>query len=113
MKGFLLDENVPSRLTIVASLPLIHCVKLGHSLSDTFLWRHAIDHECAIITKDVDFSNRIMLAGPPPWVVHLRIGNMRRRAFHEFLARVWPEVEALLPAHKLINVYVDRIEAVK
>jgi len=44
--------------------------------------------------------------------VHLRIGNMRRRDFHEFLAKVWPQVETLLPAHKLVNVYADRIEAV-
>jgi hypothetical protein len=28
------------------------------------------------------------------------------------LARVWPQVEALLKTHKLINVYVERVEAV-
>ena len=32
--------------------------------------------------------------------------------FHAFLARIWPQVESLLPAHKLVNVYADRIEAV-
>jgi hypothetical protein len=46
-------------------------------------------------------------------VVHLRIGNLRRADFHSFLARVWPRIEALLPAHKLVNVYLDRIEAVR
>ena len=30
-----------------------------------------------------------------------------------FPARVWPQIEALLPAHKLVNVYLDRIEAVR
>ena len=45
--------------------------------------------------------------------MHLRIGNLRRADFHVFLARVWPQIEALLPAHKLVNVYLDRIEAVR
>jgi hypothetical protein len=27
---------------------------------------------------------------PPPWIVHLRFGNIRREEFHRFLASVWP-----------------------
>ena len=42
----------------------------------------------------------------------MRVGNLRLAEFRSFVARVWPQVEALLPAHKLINVYRDRIEAV-
>lgn len=113
MKGFLIDENVPARLTIILSLPCVHCLEIGDKLTDSFLWQYAVEHEYGIITKDVDFSNRIMLSDPPPWVIHLRVGNLRRRAFHEFLAAIWPQVEVLLPDHKLINVYGDRIEAIK
>ena len=53
-----------------------------------------------------------MVFGPPPRIIHLRVGNIRRKDFHEFLARVWSEIETLLPENKLINVYLDRIEAV-
>lgn len=67
----------------------------------------------AIVSKDTDFSDRILLSQPPPVVVHLRIVNLRRAGFHAFLARVWPTIELLLPAHKLVNVYLDRIEAVR
>lgn len=112
MKGYLFDENVPRRLTIAASFPVVHCLELGQKLSDTFLWEHAQANDYVIITKDADFSNRIMLSTPPPWIVHLRIGNMRKREFHAFLERIWPEVESLLPAHKLVSVHEDRIEAV-
>ena len=48
---------------------------------------------------------------PPPWIVHLRFGNIRREEFHRFLASVWPQIESFLPAHKLVCVYADRIEA--
>lgn len=111
MTGFLFDENLPSRLTFVPSLPVNPSTSLGASPSDLALWEHARQHAMVIVTKDADFSDRIMLSSPPPWIVHLRFGNLRRRAYHALLAKVWPDVEALLPAHKLICVYADRIEA--
>jgi predicted nuclease of predicted toxin-antitoxin system len=113
LKGFLLDENVPYRLTFTPSLPIIHSSDLGQSSSDTSLWEYARKNEYVIVTKDADFTNRIMLSSPPRWVVHLRIGNMRKRDFHNFLAQVWTEIESLLPLHKLVLVYADRIEAIQ
>jgi predicted nuclease of predicted toxin-antitoxin system len=113
VNGFILDENIPSRFTFTPRLPVIHAGDLGQSLSDSLLWEYAKSNECVIVTKDADFSSRIMLSSPPPWVVHLRIGNMRKRDFHAFLHRVWPRIESFLPTHKLVNVFFDRIEGIK
>lgn len=66
-----------------------------------------------IVSKDADFSDRIMLAAPPPWIVRLAFGNLRLREYHAVLARAWPRIETLLPAHKLLIVHADRIEAIK
>jgi predicted nuclease of predicted toxin-antitoxin system len=104
LNGFLLDENVPRRITFAPKLPVVHCLDLARNPSDTFLWEHARLKEFVIVTKDADFSNRIMVSSPPPWVVHLRIGNVRRREFHGLLARAWPQVEQLLPTHKLVSI---------
>jgi predicted nuclease of predicted toxin-antitoxin system len=112
VKGYLLDENLPQNITFTPALPFTHARDLGVSVSDSMLWQHARANQLVIVSKDADFSHRIMLASPPPWVVHLRFGNLRGRDFHGFLARAWPSVEALLPANKLVNVYSDRIEAV-
>ena len=112
MKGFLFDENLPSRITFTPSLPVISSSTLSESSSDTQVWDFAKRDEPVIVSKDADFSERIILHTPPPWVVHLRIRNMRRREFHALLARVWPRVEALLKTHKLVNVYPDRVEGV-
>lgn len=112
MKGFFFDENLPSRLTFKPSLPLVPGTDLGSSPTDTQVWEFARQRELAIVSKDADFSERIILHRPPPWVVHLRFGNLRRREFHALLARVWPQVEALLKTHKLVNVYADRVEGV-
>ena len=65
-----------------------------------------------IVSKDADFSDRIIIYSPPPWVVHLRFGNLRKKDFHALLARLWSQIENLLKFHKLVNVYADRIEGI-
>lgn len=110
MNGFLFDENLPRRLAFDPALPVTHATDLGLQPTDARLWDHARQAGLVIVTKDADFSLRIATADPPPWIVHLRFGNLRRADFHRFLARVRPQIEALLPACKPINVYLDRLE---
>ncbi len=112
MKGFFLDENLPSRIQFTPSLPVFTTSDISSSPTDTDVWEFTRRRELVIVSKDADFSQRIILQTPPPWVVHLRFGNLRRKAFHALLARVWPQVEALLKTHKLVNVYADRVEGI-
>lgn len=112
MKGFLLDENLPSRIRFQPSRPISHSSDVGTHPSDADLWEYAKTNELVIVTKDADFSDRILISSPPPWVIHLRIGNLRRTDFHRLLEHIWPRLEILLASNKLINVYLDRIEAV-
>jgi predicted nuclease of predicted toxin-antitoxin system len=113
MNGILLDENLPRKVTFTTRLPVIHASSLGDSPSDTRLWDFARAESLVILTKDTDFSQRIMRCDPPPWVVWIRFGNMRKRDFHALLARVWSQVEALLPAHKLVQVHRHCLEGVR
>lgn len=112
MKGFLIDENLPAGLRLSSAFPAIHVVEISPSPTDTLVWEHARKHSLVIVTKDADFSHRILASEPPPWIVHVRLGNMRLRPFIQQLASVWPAVESLLPKHKLISVLPDRIEAI-
>ena len=112
MKGFLFDQNLPSRIQFKPRVPLVPFSELGPDPTDTQLWDFARQRELAIVSKDADFSERIITSTPPPWVVHLRFGNLRRGEFHIRLARAWPQVEALLKTHKLVNVFLDRVEGV-
>lgn len=113
MKGFLFDENLPVRLTFAPRLPVSTVSKLGRSPSDSRVWAYARRHRLVIVSKDADFSARMILSTPPPWVVHLKFGNIRRRNFHTLLARAWPQIETLLKTHKMVNVYADRVEGVR
>jgi predicted nuclease of predicted toxin-antitoxin system len=113
MKGFLFDENLPHVPSVQTGLPITHVLDLGSRLTDSQLWAHAQQLDLAIVTKDADFSQRIVLGLPPPRVIHLRVGNMRGRDFAAWLERIWPQIESAIATHKLVNVYRDRIEAVK
>jgi predicted nuclease of predicted toxin-antitoxin system len=113
LKGIILDENIPARLTFTPSLPVIRSSDFGRGISDTVIWERARAHSLVILTKDADFSNRMLVSSSPPWIVRLRFGNMRKRDFHSLLAKMWSRIEILLPEHKLINVYPNRIEGIK
>ena len=112
MKGFLFDQNLPRRIRFQASFPIEHVTILGKDLSDHQIWIYAQEHDLVIVTKDADFSDRIIVQSAPPKVVHLKFGNMRRNEFHQFLQMVWPRVEYLIMRHKMVNVYKNRIESI-
>ena len=98
MKGVVFDENLPARLTFSPSLPIVPLKAIGISPTDTQVWEYSRQHELVIVTKDADFSDRIILPSPPPLVVHLRLGNLRRRDFHAFMETACPPVESFLRA---------------
>lgn len=112
MKGFLFDENLPAQLRFSPKLPIVSVFKAGKNPSDSQIWQFARENALVIVSKDADFSQRIITHVPPPWVVHLRFGNLRRNEFHALLARVWPQIETLLKSHKLVNVYSDYLEGI-
>jgi predicted nuclease of predicted toxin-antitoxin system len=112
MKGFLLDENLPAHLLFSPSLPVTPLSSVGLRPTDSQIWEFARQRELVIVSKDADFSDRIIIRTPPPWVVHIRFGNLRKNEFHALLARLWPQIETLLKSHKLVNVYSDSLEGI-
>ncbi|MDP2788114.1 MAG: DUF5615 family PIN-like protein [Pseudomonadota bacterium] len=110
MPRFLIDANLPYRFSLWHGPDYVHVYDLGDDWTDSEIWRYAREHQLAIVTKDADFSDRALLSEPPPRVVHLRIGNMRLKTLFGFLTGVWPEVEQMLRAHKLVLVYPNRLE---
>jgi predicted nuclease of predicted toxin-antitoxin system len=55
---------------------------IGETWTDTQIWQYAREQDLIIVSKDTDFSDRVMVSNPPPRVVHIRFGNMRMRDFH-------------------------------
>lgn len=84
-----------------------------NSLALATHWEYAQANDLVIVTKDADFSDRIIVSSPPPRVVHLRFGNMRKNDFHAFLKSVWPQIEQRIQTPELVNGYRNRIESIE
>ena len=113
MAKYLIDANLPYYFGLWNNPDFIHVNDIDDSLSDDQIWNYAKEHNLTIITKDADFSIKVLYKGVPPKVVHLKFGNLKIRDFHEIISRTWIEIERNLEANSLINVYLDRIESIK
>lgn len=112
MARFLIDANLPYRFALWQGEDYIHVFDIGDDLPDDAIWLYAQPRNLTIVSKDADFSDRIMLVEPPPRVIHLRIGNMRMRDLFGFLRRAWPQIIVLSSNHKLVIVHETMIECI-
>lgn len=109
MKEFLIDVNLPYKFRLWHDQRYFHVREINDEWSDSQIWQYAKENSLTIITKDVDFSNRIIASEPPPKVIHLKIGNMKLSEFRQFIKSNWEEVIQMSTNHKLVDVYNDRI----
>jgi predicted nuclease of predicted toxin-antitoxin system len=112
MARYLIDANLPYYFSLWHGPEYIHVFDINDEWKDSEVWAYARQHGLTIVSKDSDFSDRALLAPPPPRVVHVRLGNMRMRAFHESVSRVWAEVCELSLRCRVVQIFPDRIEGI-
>lgn len=112
MAKFLIDVNLPYHVSFWNSKDYLHVKNMNDEWSDSEIWDYAKANKLTIITKDADFSNRILTSKPPPKVVHIKIGNLKFRKFFEVVSKQWEDVKLLNRNHKLVNIFIDRIEGI-
>ena len=112
MALFLLDINLPYKVPSWKGRDFIHVLDINPKMSDNSIWEYVPKHNLTIISKDADFSNRIMFSQPPPKVIHFKIGNMKLADFIAFMEFVWVDTCLLNQTNKLVNVFKHKIEAV-
>ena len=113
MEKFLIDVNLPYYFGLWNTKDYIHQIDIDPKASDRELWKYARKKNLTIITKDSDFSNRMMVSEPPPKVIHIKFGNIKMRDFHANIRESWDKVLEMNVVYKLINVYKDRIEGIQ
>ncbi len=113
MSKFIVDENLPYKFSLWDNEGFIHQYEVGDIKSDEDIWEYARKNRLTIITKDADFSDRIIVSDPPPKVIHIRIGNMRIKEMFEFFQKNWDNILNHSEKYKLTNVYKDRIEGIE
>ena len=90
---FLFDQNISHRLVeLLANIHprSTHVRNVGlEEADDRTIWSYAIEEGYAIVSKDSDFPERVLVEGSPPKVVWIQLGNCSTS-----------EIESLLLAHK-------------
>lgn len=65
---FLIDENLPYRFKLWNTINSVHVFDLDNISSDEEIWLFATQNNLTIISKDADFSDKIITKSPPPKV---------------------------------------------
>jgi predicted nuclease of predicted toxin-antitoxin system len=112
MARYLIDVNLPYYFSLWRGAEYAHLKDLNDAWEDSQVWAYAKARDLTIITKDADFSGFALMGQPPPRVIHIRLGNMDMRRFHEALSSRWPEVCSLSRRCKLVQVFLDRLEGI-
>jgi len=63
------------------------------SADDIAVWDYAKQFGFAIISKDIDFSQRSYLLGAPPKIISIRIGNCSTQEIEEILRSAHQDIE--------------------
>lgn len=112
MPRFLIDVNLPYYFSLWKGDDFIHQRDINDEWDDERIWEYARLNNLTIISKDGDFSNRMLFSEPPPKVIHVRFGNIKMKQFFEIITKCWDEILELNKQCKLINVFQDRIEGI-
>jgi predicted nuclease of predicted toxin-antitoxin system len=112
MARYLIDVNLPYYFSLWHGADYVHVRDINDAWSDTQVWNHARGENLTIVSKDTDFSDRALLAPPPPRVIHIRIGNMRMQSFHRTLSGLWTAACELSAQYRLVRVFEDRLEGI-
>jgi predicted nuclease of predicted toxin-antitoxin system len=113
MPRFLIDANLPYYFSSWRGEDFVHQFDIDDRWTDDQIWNYALEHDLIIVSKDADFSDRMIFREPPPKVIHVRVGNVRMKEFFAVLTQRWPEASELIRDNKLVFIYRDRVEAIQ
>jgi predicted nuclease of predicted toxin-antitoxin system len=112
MPRYLIDVNLPYYFSLWRSDQYVQQLDIQNDAEDYAIWQYAQSRNLTIVTKDSDFSDRILLSTPPPRIIHIRTGNISMRDFYTLMNSVWEDVVTLSKEYKLVTVFKDKLEAV-
>ena len=112
MTKYIIDVNLPYYFSLWRSEEYMHQIDIDAKAAGEEIWKFAKKNRLTIITKDSDFSHRILISDPPPSVIHIKFGNIKMKEFYKLIYDNWEEIIEMSYANKLVNVYKDRIEGI-
>jgi predicted nuclease of predicted toxin-antitoxin system len=113
MPKFLIDVNLPYRFKLWHGEDFVYVRDMDERMSDSVIWKYARENGLTIVTKDSDFSNRILSVSPPPRVIQVRFGNLKMQSFEIVVSKFWDVAVELSKVNKVVFIYSDRVECIQ
>ena len=106
---FLIDNQLPialARFLESKGFDSIHVVDIHlDEASDIDIWEYAKQHDCVIVSKDVDFLQlSLSTSGKIPTVVWVRLGNCRKVELIAAFEKILPDLAEVLKTQKIIEI---------
>ena len=92
MCKYIIDANLPYYFSLWQDDNYEHVIDIDPNMKDSEIWKYAKENNLTIVTKDADFSDLVLLNSPPPRVIHIKLGNMKMKAFHSAIDAIWNEI---------------------
>lgn len=99
---FLVDVNLPYRFPFFEGDDFLFVRDIDARMSDTDIWKLALENNYVILTRDADFYYRFLQATVSPKVVHIKLGNSSLFEFALYFKGHWHKITALLETHSFI-----------
>jgi predicted nuclease of predicted toxin-antitoxin system len=112
MSKYIIDANLPYYFSLWNNEDYVHVIDIDPHMKDSEIWKYAKENDLTIVTKDADFSDLVLLNNPPPRVIHIKLGNMKMKDFHNAIDSIWEDVLKMSSEYKLVRVYKDKIEGI-
>lgn len=64
MKKYLIDANLPSKINVWQTEEFEFVNNINDEWTDSEIWDYAKSENLTIVTKDADFSHRIVISNP-------------------------------------------------
>ena len=113
MARYLIDANLPRWFSLWFGNDYQFVHDIGPDWSDSKIWEYAAANALTVVTKDADFSDRVLLTASGPSVIHIRVGNLTLGDLHLYLSSIWADVCRTSETCRLVQVYRDRIEGIE
>lgn len=108
--SFLVDANLPKYFSFFKESNFYFVSDINTQMTDSEVWSYAIENSHIILTKDVDFFNRLIVSENPPKVIYFQLGNYSLKQLYHYFDSNWSKIVLEITNSKLVIARESHIE---
>lgn len=110
--SFLIDVNLPKHFSFFNHENFYFVSDINNKLTDSEIWNYAFEKNMVIVTKDVDFYNRLLVSESTPKVIYIQLGNYSLKQLYNYFELNWTKIISEISTSKLIIAKETHIECI-